>query len=364
MHTLSSAIRWGFESLDRARKLRGTAMDQMGYGPIESAYQTVMATSGMRLRFYGGATDSGQIALIIPAPIKRHYIWDLSPERSVVQGALAAGMRVYLVEWTEPERAQAHFGLHEYACTLIDQCMRAIRAANRSGKVFLLSHSLGGILATIYAALRPEQVSGLALIETPLHFAQATGSFAPLLAIAPPAGKVAQVFDNVPGSILSLASVAASPTTFQAERYADLVASLGSDDMIKNHMQVERWTMDEAPMAGRLFEEVVDYLYREDRFMRGQLVVNGRSLSPADVVAPFLAVYDPRSLIIPPASITAFQNAAGSSIKRLLPYHGDKGVALSHVGALVGDNAHHRIWPAIFRWINEVAMVEVDATRH
>lgn len=350
MQALSTGIRYCFESLDRARRQHGTVMDHIGYSAIESPFRTILTLPGMRLRHYGGDESSDGTALIVPAPIKRHYIWDLSPERSVVQHALRRGMRVYLIEWTE---AQARFGLEEYAHALIDHCVDAIFDAAGTRKVFLLSHSLGGTLTAIYAALQPQRVAGLVLLESPLHFGDATGSFAPLLALAPPAGALTQIFDTVPGSVLNLASGMASPATFNAERWADFVASLESDELLRSHLLVERWTLDESPMAGRLFEQLVEQLYREDRFMQGRLVLDGQTPSPANVRCPLFSVYDPRSLIIPPASIVAFHEAAGSAIKRLRPYHGDKGVALSHVGVLVGNNAHRRLWPEIFAWIGK-----------
>ncbi|HJV85371.1 MAG TPA: alpha/beta fold hydrolase [Noviherbaspirillum sp.] len=364
MQSFTSAVNCWFHFLDQARRMRGASMDQMGYGPIESPYATVLTRPGMRLRFYGGMPASRRTALIIPAPIKRPYIWDLSPEYSVVQRALTAGMRVYLVEWTLPGAGQASFGLDQYASTLLDACIAAIHAAQRDSRLFLLSHSLGGILAAIYAALRPEQVAGMVLIESPLHFAEATGSFGPMLSLSPPAHEMTRLFENVPGSVISLASVTASPTTFQAERYADFVASMESDALLRKHMQVERWALDEAPMSGRLFEEIIDQLYREDRFMRGTLEVGGQRIGPADVVSPFLAVYDPRSLIMPPASIAVFHAATRSRNKRLLPYSGDRGTALAHVGALAGTNAHRHLWPMIFRWMEETGVDEPGATRH
>ncbi len=364
MQAYTSAVNWWFQSLDRARRMRGASMDRLGYGPVESPYRTVLAMPGMRLRFYGGTSAGKRVALIIPAPIKRPYIWDLSPECSVIRRALAAGMQVYLVEWTLPEAEQAGFGLEQYGDALLDRCVGAIRAVQPDCRLFLLSHSLGGILASVYAALHPERVAGLVLIEAPLHFGAATGSFAPLLSLSPPARDVARLFDNIPGSALSLASVAASPSTFQVERCADLVASMESDELLRRHMQVERWTLDEAPMPGRLFEEVVDQLYREDRFMRGTLTVRGRSIGPTDVVCPLLAVHDPRSLIIPPASIAVFLAAVANRNKCLLPYNGDKGIALAHVGALVGTSAHRQLWPAIFRWIEETAREEPGGFRH
>ncbi|RZI42878.1 alpha/beta fold hydrolase [Herbaspirillum sp. HC18] len=351
MQTISSGIRWWFESLDRARRQNGRTMDRMGYGPVESDFQTALSVPGVRLRYYGGVPHSDRLALIVPAPIKRHYIWDLMPECSVVQRLLKAGMQVYLAEWTEPLGPQS--GLDDYGHVLLDRCVKAIRTTHRFGSLYLFSHSLGGVFATIYAALHPEDVDGLILLETPLHFGEAAGSFGPLVALGPRAGKVASMFGEVPGSVLNFASLMASPTTFHVERIADLAASLASAKTLRSHMLVERWTLDEAAMPGRLFEQVVEELYRRDGLMRGTLEIAGRRLAPHDVNTPLLSVYDPHSVIIPPQSVIAFHDAAASRRKRLLPYDGDTGVALAHVGALMGQNAHRRLWPQIVDWINE-----------
>ncbi|HJV74224.1 MAG TPA: alpha/beta hydrolase [Noviherbaspirillum sp.] len=354
---LSTGLRWWFESLDQLRRQRGTVMDRVGYGPHESAFQTILSVPGMRLRRYADELADGPVVLIVPAPIKRHYIWDMTPETSVIQHALARGMRVYLIEWIDPvTNMETRFGLEEYGYTLIGQGVAAIRAEHPHDKIMLFSHSLGGIFAAIYATICPEYISGAVLIETPLHFGkEASGSFGPLVALGPSADTVTRTFERVPGSVLNFASTASSPATFSLERYADLVASIGSPKFLKSHILVERWTLDEAPMAGRLFEQIVNGFYREDSFMRGSLTVNGQQLSPQHLTAPLLSVYDPRSVIIPPASVIAFHEAAGSTIKQLLTYDGDTGVGLSHVGALVGENAHRFLWPQIFDWVDEVS---------
>jgi polyhydroxyalkanoate synthase subunit PhaC len=361
MHSFSGSIRWWFYSMDRARRMRGATMDRLGYGPTESIHRTILSTPAMRLRYYGGHEPNGPVALIVPAPIKRHYIWDLSPGRSVVQHALRAGMQVYLIEWIAPGAEENRLGLDDYGYALIDRCIDAIAAeANAAGRstapLFLLSHSLGGVFATIYAALQPQRVTGLVLIETPLHFGNAAGSFVPLLALAPRADHVTDLCSPVPGSLLSIASMAASPATFGAERYADLIASLDSHEALEGHLLVERWTLDETPMAGRLFEQVVEELYREDRLMQGLLAIAGRRIGPRDLVVPLLAVYDPRSVIIPPASTLAFCKAAASPLQRLLAYQGDTGVGLAHVGALVGRNAHASLWPGVFDWMQAMGV--------
>jgi polyhydroxyalkanoate synthase len=114
---------------------------------------------------------------------------------------------------------------------------------------------------------------------------------------------------------------------------------------------VERWTLDESALPQRLFEEVVEHLYREDRFLRGTLQIGDKYAKPDRVTAPLLSVVDRRCVIAPRAAVIPFHQAVRSTDKRLLWYDGDTGVAFQHVGMLVGRNAHQRLWPAIIRWV-------------
>jgi polyhydroxyalkanoate synthase len=349
-------MHWWFEAMDAERRVRGNVMDGLGLGPRESESEVVLALPGLRLRCYGGPAHA-RTGLIVPAPIKRHYIWDLLPGCSVVQRMLDDGMRVYLIEWADPEHELVHAGLDQYGDAWIGRCIEVIRRDSPSSPIFMFSHSLGGVLAVIHAALRPQQVAGLVLIETPLHFGPASGAFFPLLVVAPAADTITRApplaaggARRVPGSLLSMISAAASPTTFQVERAADFVASLGSRTALLRHVLVERWTLDELPMAARLFEQVVETLYRRDALMRGMLKVGGQALGPDRLESPLLAVYDPQSRIIPPPAISAFIAAAGSRDKQLLPVTPEAAVGLSHVAALVGTRAHRELWPRLLAW--------------
>jgi polyhydroxyalkanoate synthase len=85
--------------------------------------------------------------------------------------------------------------------------------------------------------------------------------------------------------------------------------------------------------------------------MQGTLLLGDSHVAPWQVVAPLLSVADRRCRIVPPEAILPFHAAAHSSMKELLWYEGDTGVALQHVGMLVGRSAHEWLWPAIIRWI-------------
>lgn len=342
---------WWFESLDQLRKLQGRALDGMNLGPRESEYRVVFSRSLARLRSYGSVEDGRPVLLIVPAPIKRCYIWDLSPECSVVQRALDHGFAVYLVEWVEPQETDGALGLAEFVA-MIDDCVGHIAEHSQVGKVYLTGHSLGGTLAGLYAAYRPQRAAGLMLVEAPLHFGEATGAFRPMLEADVPADSLLPPeATRVPGSLLNLISVRAAPRTFQLERYMDLMASLASKEQIVTHMRVERWTLDELALPRKLFTDVVEQLYREDRFMQRRLQLNGATLGPQDIAAPLFAIYEPTSTIVPPTSIFAFCKATSSREQECVPYLGDVGVALKHVGALIGESAHAAIWPKALDWL-------------
>jgi polyhydroxyalkanoate synthase subunit PhaC len=308
--------------------------------------------AGLTLRAYGDPSQDGPAMLLVPAPIKRCYIWDLAPHISVVRGCLQRGMRVYLAEWIPLEKGGQCFGLSDYADRLLSDCVDAIEADAGQQQVTLAGHSLGGTLAAIFSCLHPQRVRSLVLLEAPLHFAEAAGRFTPLIAATPDAAFIADIFGRVPGSFLNLVCAIAAPGEFQWQRYMDWLLCAGNVRALTTHLRVERWTLDEFPMPGKLFAETIELLYRSDCLMQGRLTIRGRQIGPGDLSAPLLSVYDPRSTIIPAESIIPFHRSTTGSPRKLLPYEGDIGVAIQHVGVLVGSNAHTRLWPAVFDWLS------------
>jgi polyhydroxyalkanoate synthase len=150
-------------------------------------------------------------------------------------------------------------------------------------------------------------------------------------------------------------SALACPSTFIWSRLRDAALSLTDPVATAIHARVERWALDEAPLPGRLVQEIVDWLYREDRFYRGTLTVCGRQVGPSHLRLPTLMVINTADEIAPPASVTPFVRAMPGAAARLLQYPGESGVGLQHLAILVGRQAHAHIWPEIASWIKETA---------
>ncbi|HYD80765.1 MAG TPA: alpha/beta fold hydrolase [Paucimonas sp.] len=354
-------IRTAFERLDRLRRRQGELLESSGLGPLEAPYRIIHAEPGLRVRRYlDDAAPDSPMLLIVPAPIKRPYIWDLAPAISVVRRCLENGMRVCMAEWMPSGDAEGGAdegaGLADYGSRLLEACFDAIERDSGDTGAVLAAHSLGGVFAAIFSCSHPRRVRALVLLESPLHFGTDAGDFAPLVAAAPDTQPIGRALASVPGSLLSLAAGAAAPRAFQWERGIDWSLSIMHPATLDTCARVERWTYDESPLPGTLFADVVELLYRQDRLMAGTLYMDGRCLGPKNLRAPLLNVVDPRSTVIPPASILPFHEAAASEVKRILRYDGDIGVGLQHVGVLVGSRAHAQLWPAIFDWLAAIGI--------
>src|SRR5262249_26005628 len=79
-----------FAMTDSLRRAQGDILDALGLGPRECAFQLISSATYWRLRAYGGSDVSPSL-LIVPAPIKRPYIWDLTPSLSAVRYCLHHG---------------------------------------------------------------------------------------------------------------------------------------------------------------------------------------------------------------------------------------------------------------------------------
>lgn len=338
------------------RRQIGQALDAAGLGPQEMPYRMVADLPGARLRAYHERDNAdGPVLLIMPAPFKRAYIWDLLPDVSVVRRCLEQGLRVYLLEWLVPTQQEDEFGLAEYAERLPNAAIDAIAAETGTAAPILAGHSLGGTFAAIFATLHPERVGGLILVDAPLAFGQDGGPLAQAVAAAPPARVIRQAAGSpVPGSVINALSLAAAPEAFQVQRMADFAASLFDPKALAIHARVERWAYDEFPLPGRLFEETFEHLYREDRFLQGTLQIRGRRTGVARLRSPVMAVINPVGRIVPPRSILKGLEAAPNLSFQVLEYEGDRGPMLQHVGPLVAPVAHERLWPKITQWANQV----------
>ena len=218
-----------------------------------------------------------------------------------------------------PHRAApSNNGLDE--CMLaISDCIAKVSAESRGSKPFLIGHSLGGTLAAIYGALAPATIRGLVLLGAPLCFQPAQSQFRDALVSLVPS--TLSDADPFPGSLLSHVSALASPDTFIWSRLMDAALSLTDRHAMEIHARIERWTLDEIALPGKLVHQIVEWLYRENRLCRGALKIGEHACRPvlACQLQPLRSLTRPTRLRLWPR-IKPFTDAMPAKNVRIMEY--------------------------------------------
>jgi polyhydroxyalkanoate synthase len=254
---------------------------------------------------------------------------------------------VHLLEWLPASPRTTDYGLEQYT-DAISECVSKL--SNGRNKAVLMGHSLGGTLAAIFSALAPDSIQGLVLLGAPLCFRPATSRFRDALVSLVPSDM--DEAEPCPGSLLSHISALASPNTFLWSRLTDAAFSVTDGHALEIHARVERWALDEVPLPGRLVHQLIEWLYRENRFCRGDLKIGGKLIGPQSMSVPTLAVVNTTDDIAPLGSVKPFIDAMPTRDTRIIAYPGEIGVCLQHLGVLIGQHAHAQVWPEIISWID------------
>jgi len=111
---LDGLRRTQFEAADALRRVQGRMLQAVGFGPDECPYRVIASGPFWLLRDYG-KDSAAQGVLIVAAPIKLPYIWDLAPSSSAIRYCLKEGLRVRLLEWLPASLTTGNNGLAELA---------------------------------------------------------------------------------------------------------------------------------------------------------------------------------------------------------------------------------------------------------
>jgi polyhydroxyalkanoate synthase len=300
----------------------------------------------LQLRYYAPPAEAPPRppVVIVPSLINRATICDLEPGRSLVEALAAYGHPTYLVDWGEPGPEDAQEDVGYVVLELLARCVeRACRHAGRP-KAFLLGYCLGGVLSTMYAALRGERVAGLVALNTPVRFSEG-GRFRDLVT----ALDVEASFDAdglVPVRLMKPAFMLLDPMGNWSKHFA-VEEAARDPKRLARLLARERWLEENVPMAGAFAREFVRCAYHEDRLLDGTWTLRGERVDLRRITAPTHVVACRRDFIVPLPCATPLADAVGGpSVTTLL----DTG----HIGVVVGAEGPRTFYPLLDGWFREV----------
>ncbi len=283
--------------------------------------------------------NPGSPLLIVNSLINRHYIFDLHAGRSFISFLNDAGFEVFSLDWGNPGVAERTAGLEHFADTVISEAVERMAEESGAEKVHLLGYSMGGVLATTFAALFPEKVTSLILLGTPSDFARDEPLRSWMEDETFDPGKIARMFGNLPGWLVGASFRSVKPVTAMTK---PMLALLEPGELA-THLATDVWLADAPAIPGALYAAFINAYYRENALWNGTLRLNDRIADLGAVACPVLNLYGTRDQIVNPASAAAL----GERVAR----YREHAVPMGHLGLTIGRGATANVWPVVRDWL-------------
>jgi polyhydroxyalkanoate synthase len=288
--------------------------------------------------------------LLVFALMNRPSILDLRPGHSFVEFMVKSGYDLYLLDWGTPGPEDKNLKFDDYTLDYLPRAIRKLKSIAGVEEVSMLGWCIGAILATIYAALRPDDgLRNLILLTAPLDFSDKKS-----LTFARwtderyfNVDKVLSAFGNMPGEMIDYGAKALKPVENYIVNYLKLWDNIENPHVIEAWQAMNTWVTDNIPLAGGVFRQLIVDLYRNDRLMRGELMIRGERVDLSRLRANLLTVIAEGDHITPPCQSKAILSKVSSKDKELFSVPG------GHIGIMAGSGANKRTWPKINAWLGE-----------
>jgi polyhydroxyalkanoate synthase subunit PhaC len=288
--------------------------------------------------------------LLVFALMNRPYILDLRPGHSFVEFMVNSGYDLYLLDWGAPGPEDKNLKFDDYTLEYMPRAIRKLKAIAGVEEFSMLGWCIGAILTTIYAALRPDDgLRNLILLTAPLDFSNKEAiTFARWTDERYfNVDQVLQAFGNMPGEMIDYGARALKPVENYIINYVKLWDNIENPHILEAWQAMNTWVTDNIPLAGGVFRQLIVDLYRNDRLMRGEMMIRGERVDLSRLRANLLTVIAEGDHITPPCQSKAILSKVSSKDKELFSVPG------GHIGIMAGSGANKRTWPKIDAWLGQ-----------
>jgi putative long chain acyl-CoA synthase len=308
----------------------------------------------------GGALGAGAsdapAALLVPPLMVTSEVYDVAPDVSAVLALAARGVQPFVVDFGAPERESGGM------LRTLDDHIRAVdrsidRVRELTGKdVHVLGYSQGGMFA--YQSVAYRRGAGVRSVITfgspvdihrglPSVRADVTGALARLL--EPAISGTLDRISGLPGVFSSTVFKLLSPRK-ELQARVEFVQKLHDRNALLRREARRRFLGGEGFVAwpGPAFRVFFEEFIVHNRMLSGGFVIDGRTVTLADIRCPILCFVGGNDEIARPASVRKITQAAPESEVDFVV------VPAGHFGLVVGSRANQITWPTVASWIHWV----------
>ena len=272
--------------------------------------------------------------LVCPPWINKYYILDLTPKKSFIAWALAQGHTIFVISWVNPDERHADKDWDAYWREGIQFAMDAIVEATGESQVNVLGYCVGGtLLAAALARLSKmgdQRVRSATFLATQVDFEHA--------------GDLKVFVDQ--DQIAALERAMSQKGYLEGTRMATAFNMLRSSDLIwpyvvNNYMRGKNplpfdllyWNADSTRMSAANHSFYLRNCYLENRLSRGEMVLDGQTVSLGDITIPVYNVATREDHIAPAKSVFAGCRAFGGDVTFVMSGSGHIAGIVNHPDA-------------------------------
>ncbi len=326
--------------------------------PYNAAYDVLHSDARYSLRRYQGVrAAAGHMSaplLLIPPLMLTAEIYDISEELSAVTALVREGIDVWVVDFRAPEAEDG--GL---ARTLDDHVMAVGDAIDRirnetDRDVHLAGYSQGGMFAYQCAAHRNSRgIASLITLGSPVDIHRTVPNFSDAFAERVTAamrsvlgGPLARV-EGLPGSFTSFGFKMLSMRR-EVGQLGEFLSKLHDRQALEKREAKRLFLRGDGFVTwpGPAFRTFVDEFVVANRMATGGFVIDGKTVSLADITCPILCFVGARDEMASPAAVRAIRIAAPNA------KISEVSILAGHFGLVVGSEALARSWPAVADWVH------------
>ncbi len=328
--------------------------------PHRTPFDVVRSDRIYSLRRYRGVERAEPGAspsplMLIPPLMVTSEIYDMAPDVSSTSYLLGQGLDVWVVDFGAPERIEGGMS------RTLDDHVRAVSDAidfvrEETGQdVHIAGYSQGGMFCYQAAAYRRSE--GIASIITfgspvdiyrnlPLPVSEAVaekmlGGLRQLIE------RPLNDFDGLPGFLTSFGFKMVSPKK-EAQQVVEFVKKLHDRQALERRESRRRFLGGEGFVAwpGPALRTFIDEYIVANRMASGGFVIDGRSVSLADLTCPILFFVGLRDDIARPASVRAIRSCAFNADTH------EVAIRAGHLGLVVGSRSLAEVWPTVVSFVD------------
>lgn len=286
--------------------------------------------------------------LFLYALINRAYILDITPGMSMVEYLVNEGFDVYMLEWGDFDWEDRKLSFAELIYDYIARAVRRVAVESESEEISLIGYCMGGTMATMYAALFEQpKIRNLVYIASPLDFSNAGISSIWLAAPAFNPDRVADTFQLIPRDFIDMGTKMLNPVNNYLGTYTRLWRLLDEGLSVHAWKVLNKWMNDGINFPGEAYRQWIKEFYQENRLIKNQIVLRGRTVHLQRIKSNLLALVGERDHIVLPDQTAAALEYLGSKEKSYYEF------PVGHGGLVFGSVARDQVFPLLANWLRE-----------